>query len=105
MKKWEPWDSLDKEHKKERIILIVIVVVLILFSPVYNYFNERRIESKISEQNSSLIEDVNEVGTEFKNVKNDWEEIQTLIEEIKDNEEFKNVEKEGDSLDTIVEKK
>ena len=111
--KYEPWDSLDKKGKKERVILIGLIVALMAFSPIWEHFHDRNIEKKTAEQEQSLKDDIlgtinstsdtiNSTSKIIENIENLQEESesQNETEEQKETEVF-----EGDSLDTVVEKK
>lgn len=111
--KYEPWDSLDKKGKKERIILIGLIVALMAFSPIWEHFHDRYIEKKTAEQEQSLKDDILGTFDSTTDAINSTSKIVQTIEELqeegeiqKGTDEQKETEVlEGDSLDTVVEKK
>ena len=111
--KYEPWDSLDKKGKKERVILIGLIVALVAFSPIWEHFHDQYVEKKIAEQEKSLKDDIlgtvnstsdtiNSTNKIIESIESEQEELEKQVE-IEDQEETD--ELEGDSLDTEVEKK
>lgn len=101
--KYDKWNALTKSGKKERVFLIVALIFLLAFSPLWNKWENKKIEERIANQEKTLVEDLKGSVSTVTNLPKDVNELKTSLEKIEVEEEKGNTE--GNGLETEVDKK